>query len=135
MLLLAAAATVGAISAAHRTATAPRLRLLGFLGLGQFFGHVALSVGGAHAHADAAVPAAPMLTAHVLATVLCAALILLSEQLCRVLDSVLRHAGTAAVEALDRGGLGSPAYRFALTAEVLASGTGNRGPPAVPLAA
>lgn len=129
MLVLAASATVGALSAVHRGTTAPHLRLLGFLGLGQLLGHIALSIGGTHAHA--AVPAAPMLTAHVLAALLCAALILLSEQLCQVLGSVLRHSAGTGGWMLGRDGAGVPAYRFALITEVLASGTGNRGPPVV----
>lgn len=133
MLVLAASATVGAISAAHRGTTGRHLRLLGFLGLGQLLGHVALSIGGAHGHA--AVPAAPMLTAHVLAALLCAALILLSEQLCQVLGSVLRHSAGATGWVLGRAGAGAPTYRFALITEVLASGTGNRGPPSVAPAA
>jgi len=133
MLVLAASATVGALSAVHRGTTAPHLRLLGFLGLGQLLGHIALSIGGTHAHA--AVPAAPMLTAHVLAALLCAALILLSEQLCQVLGSVLRHSAGTGGWMLGRDGAGVPAYRFALITEVLASGTGNRGPPVVSPAA
>jgi hypothetical protein len=134
MLVLAASATVGAVSAATNSATgwARNLHLLGFLALGQLLGHVVLSVGGAHAHAAA--PAIPMLAAHILAALLCAVLILLSEHLCRVLGSVLRAAVWPAWPAVGHGGRRSPAYRFVLTAQVLASGTGNRGPPALPSA-
>lgn len=131
MLVLAASATVGAVSATKNTATgwARHLHLLGFLGLGQLLGHVALSVGGTHAHAPAA--ALPMLAAHVLAALVCAVLILLSEHLCRVLGSVLRATVWPGWLVVGPGGRVSPAYRFALTAHVLAGGTGNRGPPAV----
>ncbi|TQC48688.1 hypothetical protein EEB14_13395, partial [Rhodococcus sp. WS4] len=77
-LLLVTCGGVGAITAQTPARFHGRLALVGALGAGQVAAHFALTL---TSHAHSAVPAAPMLAAHAVATVACALLIANAERL------------------------------------------------------
>lgn len=84
-LLLIAGIAIGAVAAAARGGP---LAVIGLLGTGQIAGHLALTVA---LHHDTTATA-PMLGAHLLATLICAALIVGAEELCKYLAARLAAA-------------------------------------------
>ncbi|MBF6204912.1 hypothetical protein K8O92_09235 [Nocardia asteroides] len=95
-LLLSIAAAVGSAAGAVRGRSRPSV-VAGLLGAGQLFSHAALSVLLDHAHPAGAtaathppLPTGGMLLAHTVATVGCAALIVLAERLYTAASGALR---------------------------------------------
>lgn len=84
-LLLIAGTAIGAVAAAARGGP---LAVIGLLGAGQLASHLALTV--ALHHETAAT--GPMLGAHLVATLVCAALIVGAEELCKYLAARLAAA-------------------------------------------
>lgn len=127
-LLLATSAAVGAVAANGR-AHGP-LSVVALLGLGQLAGHVALSNGGGdHEHVSAANPWS-MAIAHVVATALCAALIVAAERLYLAVSTTVRVLTTAPTAALVPAGPHTAARPYiALPFPPLQGAISRRGPP------
>ncbi len=127
MMLIAASTAIGCLAAHTRTGL---FRLMGLLAVGQAIGHLALSTS---PHCHEVLITAPMLVAHITATVVGAVLVRGAETALRRAVSLIRRVVGAVAHYL--GISGAPvvvSVPYTVTAPrrlVLASGTGRRGPP------
>ncbi|MFF0497790.1 hypothetical protein ACFYU5_15380 [Nocardia aobensis] len=129
MMLIAASTAIGCLAAHTRTGL---FRLMGLLAIGQLLGHLALTLS---PHCHDVLITAPMLVAHLAATVGGAVLVRGAETTLRRAVSLIRRAVGVVTHIL--GITGAPvvvSVPDTVTAPrrlVLASGTGRRGPPAL----
>ncbi len=128
MMLIAASTAIGSLAAHTRTGL---FRLMGLLALGQLLGHLALTLS---PHSHDMLITAPMLVAHLAATVAGAVLVRGAETTLRRAVSLIRRAVGAITHNLGIAGapvvVSGPDTVAAPRRLVLASGTGRRGPPA-----
>ncbi|PPJ33818.1 hypothetical protein C5E45_05335 [Nocardia nova] len=127
MMLIAASTAIGCLAAHTRTGL---LRLMGLLAVGQAIGHLALTLS---PHCHDVLITAPMLVAHITATVVGAVLVRGAETTLRRAVSLIRRVVGAVAHVLGISGapvvVSIPDTVTAPRRLVLASGTGRRGPP------
>ncbi|MGW5519511.1 hypothetical protein [Nocardia africana] len=127
MVLIAASTAVGCLAAHTRTGV---FRLMGLLAVGQAIGHLALSLS---PDCHDVLITAPMLVAHLAATVVGAVLVRGAETTLRRAVSLIRRVVGAVTHILGSSGapvvVSVPETVTAPRRLVLASGTGRRGPP------
>ncbi|MDR7166983.1 hypothetical protein J2W56_000701 [Nocardia kruczakiae] len=129
MMLIAASTAIGCLAAHTRTGL---FRLMGLLAIGQLLGHLALTFS---PHCHDVLITAPMLVAHLVATVGGAILVRGAEITLRRAVSLIRRAVGVVTHILETTGapavVSVPETVTAPRRLVLASGTGRRGPPHV----
>lgn len=129
MMLIAASTAIGCLAAHARTGL---FRLMGLLAIGQLLGHLALTLS---PDCHDVLITAPMLVAHLAATVAGAILVRGAETTLRRAVSLIRRAVGAVTHFLGISGapvvVSVPDTVTVPRRLVLASGTGRRGPPAL----
>jgi hypothetical protein len=130
-LVLAVCAVIGAIATTARSVRG-FIPVLALVGAAQLFGHCALVFASGHSHGNHW--SAAMIGAHVLAAVVCTALICVAEQLCGAAARRVRRLIVAVLDITERDGLyrqALPALLHLLVPRLLCrSAFGTRGPPA-----
>jgi hypothetical protein len=130
VMLVLSCATVGAAAAAHRTWGGPAT-VLTFVVAGQLVGHCVLVMASGHMHGGHW--SLPMLAAHAVAALVCAALICTAERLYAAAVGELHRLILAVLDVADDEHAAHPpvAPSTALISRILVrSGLGTRAPPA-----
>lgn len=131
VLLLVACAALGTSAGAVRSPVARLPFMFAILAAGQVIGHTTLALASDHAHS--AVPSGPMLSAHAVALVVTALLVLAVETAAaRILAALVRIVRTA-IEPYPAGTdlwSTTPIHRSTVSRSLLAAASaGTRGPP------